>query len=210
MKQKAKTTIIVVSLVIVALIILVGMVNFYLEGERENERAVEARLHAEIDCYRWEMKREQAAIVSYEEYIRDNETMNAFYTLREINPFIKEQMFYLREYMKILYDNITAGNYEIAHYQFRVCNAMDKSYSENYSFYFQQIEEKYENMSWLDHRSVPYINQGDEWGSRDRYLFAIESDYDSSHSDGFELEYYTDELKYYQEQINYIYDIVIL
>ena len=208
--MSAKRTILAVaSIAIVVLIILISIGIFIVERERDYKEDSEMAIRALLNHMKWEAKCEKDAIRSYEEYTRDNETMNAFFTLREINPFIKEQMPYLREYMKILHDNVTIGNYEIAHYQFRICNAMDKTYSENYSFYFQQIDEKYENMTWLNYRSVPYINQGGYWEIRDRYLFAFESNYDSDHDEGFELEYYTNELEYYEEQINYIYDTFI-
>jgi len=207
MKHKSKVIIIVASIVIVAIIITCGMINFYLEREREQEEGRNARLDMEIEYWRWQMKWEQAAIASYEECIKDNETMDAFYALRKIDPFLKDQIPPLREYMEILYDNITTENYGKAYDQFILCNVMDKTYSENYSFYFQQIDEKYENMTYIGHDSVPYINQMEDYW-KGGYLFAIESDYDDDHDDGFELEYYTDELEYYQDQISYIQDIL--
>jgi hypothetical protein len=208
-KSRKRTIIIVVGLVILASIILGCMVNLYLERGREQEEHDKAFLSMEYEIWSWQVKQEQAAIASYEEYIKDNETMDAFYILRGINPFLKKQMPYLRDYMKILHDNITLENYGTAYNQFILCYTMDKSYSENYSFYFQQIEEKYENMMYIRHDSVPYINRMVDYYWEGCYLFAIESDYDSSHSDGFELEYYTDELEYYEEQINYMYDTFI-
>lgn len=154
-----------------------------------------------------ESKQRNLAIDMYNNnFTKDEEVMSALYVIRDIHPFLTKQMLILKEKMRILTNNVTVDNYVDARDQYLFCVEMNIPYSENYTVYFDIFDEKYkEKLCYINEYSTP-LPEPDEVG-RWEFMFAIESDYDD-HRDGFEVEWYSDELEYIGSQLDFISGVI--
>ena len=174
--------------------------NYELQERMEDTRRY---VDAEFEYLQYEWEMEERAIYIYDNnFTKDEKIMSALYTIRSIYPFLDKQMPILRDKMAVLVDNVTLTNYAGARDQYLFCAEMNAPYSENYTTYFNIFNEKYKRpFRWIFPTvlPVPDIARWDE-----EYMFAIESDYDSDHNDGFEVEWYSDELEYIESQLDFI------
>lgn len=208
MEKKTIETVGVV-LVIILSILATGLIYYY-----HTDFPGSARYNFEIELGKERAKmglkdmiycdeQERLAINMYNNnFTKDEEIMSALYVLRDIRPFIVAQIPTLRDKLCILTKNITMHNYVEARDQYLLCKQMNDPYSENYTVYFNILNEKYKHMwRWLYGRTTPLIDP-DEIGKR--FMFAIESDYDNDHNDGFEVAWYSDELEYIGSRLDFI------
>lgn len=136
-----------VIFLVFAIILFSGVIGIYIKDyqeEQEWERIWDMQKMMAIEDIKWSMIWQKRAENAYQNYTNDSEMMDAFTSIATIHPFLKEQMNHLREYMVILVNNVTIDNYTCAYEQFVLCYTIDRDYSENYTFYFNQYNELYE------------------------------------------------------------------
>lgn len=186
------------------LLIMVGVTAY---NTYEQQEYIQKYIEEQSRYFAYESKQKVIAFDMYNDnFTKDEEIMSALYVIRDIHPFLQKQMPILKEKMCILTNNITVDNYVDARDQYLFCMEMNVPYSENYTVYFDIFDEKYkEKFCWINEYSTP-LPEPDEVG-RWEFMFAIESDYDSRH-DGFEVEWYSDELEYIGSQLDFISGII--
>ena len=185
---------------VVFLLIMTGVTAYNTHEQHECIQKYEEEMSR---YFAYESKQWEMAIDMYNDnFTKDEEIMSALYVIRDIHPFLTEQMPILKEKMDVLTNNVTVDNYVDARDQYLFCVEMNIPYSENYTLYFDIFDEKYkEKLYWINEYSTP-LPEPDEVG-RWEFMFAIESDYDSRR-DGFEVEWYSDELEYIGSQLDFI------